>query len=71
MVFDRAHRPLEEYTKALNQADFIIKQLYEVTDKDSEPRRRVPMFLDILAERLPRQARTGSEPSTARHPLPV
>jgi SAM-dependent methyltransferase len=71
MVFDRKHRPLEDYTKALNQADFIIKQLYEVTDKDSEPRRRVPMFLDILAERLPRRARTGSGPSTAKDPLPV
>jgi SAM-dependent methyltransferase len=71
MVFDRAHRPLEEYTRALNQADFIIKQLYEVTDKDSEPRRRVPMFLDVLAERLPRQARAGFEPSTVKDPLPV
>jgi SAM-dependent methyltransferase len=71
MVFDREHRPLEAYTEALNQADFIIKQLYEVTDKESEPRSRVPMFLDILAERIPRHARTDAEPPAAKDPLPV
>lgn len=70
MVFDREHRPLQAYTKALNQADFLIKQLYEVTD-DAEPRSRVPMFLDVLAERMPRAARTDFGRPAARDPLTV
>jgi SAM-dependent methyltransferase len=50
MVFHREHRPLRAYTQALTGAGFVIEQLNELTDPDKpEPRRGIPMFLDILA----------------------
>ena len=34
---------------------FSIEELHEVTEEDQDdPRRRIPMFLDILATRRPR-----------------
>ena len=56
VTFFREHRPLEDYIQALLGAGFIIEQLHEVTDEDeSKPWHRVPMFLDILATRVPRK----------------
>ena len=58
VTFFREHRPLEDYIQALLGAGFIIEQLHEVTDEDeSKPWHRVPMFLDILATRVPRKER--------------
>lgn len=57
ITFHRRHRPIEAYTGALTDAGFIIEQLREVTDPDtSDPRHRIPMFLDILATRRPRKS---------------
>jgi SAM-dependent methyltransferase len=57
VTFYREHRPLEAYVQALIMAGFRIEQLHEVTDKDEgKPCHRVPMFLDILATRQPREA---------------
>jgi SAM-dependent methyltransferase len=59
VFFFREHRPLETYVQALLDAGFIIEQWHEVTDEDeSKPWHRVPMFLDILATRKPREDRT-------------
>jgi SAM-dependent methyltransferase len=56
VTFFREHRPLEGYIQALLDAGFIINKLHEVTDEDeSKPLHRVPMFLDILATRMPRE----------------
>ncbi len=56
VTFIREHRTLERYIQSLLDAGFTIERLHEVTDKDeSNPRHRVPMFLDILAIRTPRQ----------------
>jgi SAM-dependent methyltransferase len=65
VTFYREHRPLQAYTKALNDAGFTIEQLLEVTDKDEKkPSHRVPMFLDILATRRPRE----KKPDDANEP---
>jgi len=69
VTFHREHRPLQAYTKALTEAGFIIEQQHEVTDEDEgKPWHRVPMFLDVLATRRPREERTGPvlEPSVRR-----
>jgi SAM-dependent methyltransferase len=56
VTFYRQHRPLQAYAKALLEAGFSIDQLHELTDEDQgKPLHRVPMFLDILATRLPRE----------------
>jgi hypothetical protein len=55
VTFYREHRPLQAYVKALLAAGFTIEQLHEVTDEDeTKPWHQVPMFLDILAIRRPR-----------------
>lgn len=61
VTFFREHRPLEVYVKALLSAGFYIEQLNEVTDDDEgSARHQVPMFLDILATRRPRENKVGS-----------
>jgi SAM-dependent methyltransferase len=56
VTFYREHRPLQAYVQALLEAGFSIDQLHELTDEDQgKPLHRVPMFLDILATRLPRK----------------
>jgi SAM-dependent methyltransferase len=74
MTFYREHRPLQAYVNALLGAGFIIEQLQEVTDEDEgTPWHQVPMFLDILATRKPRErevspkpAKRGKAPALAR-----
>jgi SAM-dependent methyltransferase len=57
VTFLREHRPLETYVQALLKAGFTIDRLLEVTDEaEGKP---VPMFLDILATRKPRQQRAS------------
>jgi SAM-dependent methyltransferase len=56
VTFFREHRPLEAYIEALIAAGFNIEQLHEVTEDDQNNlRHRIPMFLDILASRRPRE----------------
>jgi SAM-dependent methyltransferase len=56
VTFYREHRPLQAYIQALLEAGFSIGQMHELTDEDQgKPLHRVPMFLDILATRLPRE----------------
>ena len=60
ITFFREHRPLATYVQALLSAGFYIEQLLEVTDDDEgSARHRVPMFLDILATRRPREKEVG------------
>lgn len=61
VTFYREHRPLQTYAQALLECGFSIEQLHEVTDEDeSKPWYRVPMFLDILATRRPREKAVNS-----------
>lgn len=61
VTFHREHRPLEAYVQALIEVGFSIDQLREVTDNDEgKARHRVPMFLDIVATRRPREEAVGS-----------
>lgn len=56
MTFQREHRPIQAYTKALTDVGFTIEELREVTDPDtSEPRHGIPMFLAIAATRRRRE----------------
>jgi SAM-dependent methyltransferase len=52
MTFLDAHRPLEDYFRALEGAGFVVERLREVTD-DGDPRdsrwQRLPLFLHIRA----------------------
>jgi SAM-dependent methyltransferase len=65
VTFFREHRPIEVYVEALIAAGFIIEQLHERTEDDQDsPRHRIPMFLDILASRRPRE-------KTPAHPLAI
>jgi SAM-dependent methyltransferase len=51
----REHRPLQSYFSALTTAGFHVEEFRELSDED-ETRHRdgIPMFLDIVATRLPR-----------------
>ena len=61
VTFYREHRPLQAYVKALLDAGFTIDQLHEMTDEDeAKPLHQVPMFLDILATRKPRNEQQNS-----------
>ena len=71
----REHRPLEAYVQTLITAGFSIEELHEVTEEDQDdPRHRVPMFLDILAIRRPREksaeVEIGAEPEEKAPPAP-
>lgn len=51
----REHRPLQSYINALTRADFHVEQLLELSDEDEDrDRSGIPMFLDLVATRLPR-----------------
>ncbi len=53
MTFYRKHRPLQAYVDALLGEGFTIERLVELTDEaEGKP---IPMFLDILAVRRPRE----------------
>ncbi len=57
----REHRPLQAYTKALIDAGFNIEKLVELTDADQARHREgIPVFLDILARRKPREKQANS-----------
>lgn len=52
MRFESAHRPLESFSRALEDAGYVIEALREIGDA-VEPWRRVPLFLDVRARRRP------------------
>ena len=73
MTFFREHRPLQAYVQALLNAGFNLEQLYEVTEEDeSNARHRIPMFLDILASRRPRDKESETQVQLEHngHPAP-
>jgi SAM-dependent methyltransferase len=55
MTFLDAHRPLEDYVDALEQAGFVVERLREIPDSSATPAdnmlrwRRIPLFLHIRA----------------------
>jgi SAM-dependent methyltransferase len=55
MTFLDAHRPLEDYVHALEQAGFVVERLREIPDSSATPPdnmlrwRRIPLFLHIRA----------------------
>jgi SAM-dependent methyltransferase len=52
MRFESAHRPLEAYTRALEDAGFAIEALREVTEPEPGSKwYRIPLFLDLRAVR--------------------
>jgi SAM-dependent methyltransferase len=53
MTFLDAHRPLEDYSRALESAGLLVQRLREVADTtDPESRwRRIPLFLHLAARR--------------------
>ena len=50
MRFESMHRPLETFSRALEDAGFVVEALREIGDA-GEPWRRVPLFLDVRARR--------------------
>ena len=55
VTFFREHRPLQAYTRALIKAGFNIEDLLELADEDrSKKGNGIPVFLDIVARRRPR-----------------
>jgi SAM-dependent methyltransferase len=59
MTFLDAHRPMEDYFRALERAGFLVESVREIADTTDEPTspsvlrwRRIPLFLHIRA--LPR-----------------
>ena len=76
VTFFREHRPLESYVQTLITAGFSIEELHEVTEEDQDdPRHRIPMFLDVLAIRRPREKKSAeveieAEPEEKAAPAP-
>jgi SAM-dependent methyltransferase len=61
MTFYREHRPLQVYIDALLVAGFSIEKLVELTDEaEGKP---IPMFLDILTVRRPREIEARKLPA--------
>jgi SAM-dependent methyltransferase len=62
----REHRPLHLYMNALFKAGFHVEELLELSDEDeARGRAGIPMFLDLLATRVPRppqSARVTADP---------
>jgi SAM-dependent methyltransferase len=55
MRFESAHRPIESYTRALEDAGFAIEALREVGEPDPGDKwYRMPLFLDLRAVRSAR-----------------
>jgi SAM-dependent methyltransferase len=53
MRFEGEHRPLDSYSRALEQAGFAIEALREVTEPDPADKwSRIPLFLDLRAVRV-------------------
>ncbi len=51
----REHRPLQLYMNALIKAGFHVEEVLELSDEDeTRDRAGIPMFLDLVATRLPR-----------------
>jgi SAM-dependent methyltransferase len=62
MTFFREHRPLQAYFNALTKADLHVKEVLELSDEDEDRHRDgIPMFLDIVATRMPRPTQQGTE----------
>jgi SAM-dependent methyltransferase len=62
VTFFREHRPLQVYMNALIEAGFELENLLELADEDhSRNRNGIPIFLDIVARRRPRDKPTDSE----------
>lgn len=54
MTYHGIHRPLQAYTDALANAGLVIKQLRESATEDPDNKwSRIPLFLHIVAARLP------------------
>ena len=54
MRFESEHRPIESYTRALEDAGFAIEALREVGEPDPGDKwSRMPLFLDLRAVRTP------------------
>lgn len=52
MRFESAHRPLESYSRALEEAGFAIEALREVCEPNPDDKwSRLPLFLDLRAQR--------------------
>jgi ubiquinone/menaquinone biosynthesis C-methylase UbiE len=51
MTFESMHFTLEEYSRALESARFLIRQVRELYDDDNQRWRRVPLFLRWTAIR--------------------
>ena len=54
MTFLDAHRPLEEYFRALESAGFVVEALREIVDTSDPPNsrwRRIPCFLNLRARK--------------------
>jgi ubiquinone/menaquinone biosynthesis C-methylase UbiE len=58
MTFLDAHRPLEDYFRALEEAEFLVERVREIPDSSDPPSwpsvlrwRRVPLFLHVRALR--------------------
>jgi SAM-dependent methyltransferase len=49
MVFHSEHRTIEDYSRALEAAGFLIERVREVTDPDHPRWRRMPLFLHMRA----------------------
>jgi SAM-dependent methyltransferase len=62
MTFFREHRPLQAYLNALTKADLHVQEVLELSDEDGDRHRDgIPMFLDIVATRMPRPTQQGTE----------
>jgi SAM-dependent methyltransferase len=52
MRFHSRHRPFDDYSRALENASFVLEAVREVTDEDEPSRwQRVPYFLHLRARR--------------------
>jgi SAM-dependent methyltransferase len=55
VTFFREHRPLQAYLNALTKAGLHVEEVLELSDEDQARHHDgIPMFLDIVATRLPR-----------------
>jgi len=52
MRFESMHRPIESYTRAIEDAGFAIEAMREIGDPDPDDKwSRLPLFLDLRAAR--------------------
>jgi hypothetical protein len=63
----REHRPLQLYMNALIKAGFHVEELLELSDEDeTRDRDGIPMFLDLVATRIPRPPQAAPVRDVAR-----